>query len=103
MGPDPAVSLHSDMVDHADRRRRKARPASGAGSTVRKGTAMTATLVRKSEIVSILRSRGKFARADWFDRALPDLLDTASNSSLLANLEIDAGELEAADRLPGKA
>jgi hypothetical protein len=61
---------------------------------------MTGTLVRKSEIVSILRSRGKFARADWFDRALPDLVDTGRNSSLLTNLEIDADALASAEGIP---
>jgi hypothetical protein len=61
---------------------------------------MTATLVRKSEIVSILRSRGKFARADWFERALPDIVDTGKNSSLLANLEIDADALDSTSRIP---
>ena len=54
---------------------------------------MTATLVRKAEIVSILRSRGKFARADWFERQLPDIVDTGKNSSLLATLQIDANAL----------
>ena len=58
---------------------------------------MTATLVRKSEIVAILRSRGKFARADWFERQLPDIVDTGKNSSLLATLQIDADALNATD------
>ncbi|WP_433790796.1 hypothetical protein [Actinoplanes sp. CA-252034] len=64
---------------------------------------MTATHVRRSEIVSILRSRGKFARADWFERTLPDLVDTGKNSSLLANLEIDADTLNSTDRIPQNA
>ncbi|MEV4280065.1 hypothetical protein [Actinoplanes xinjiangensis] len=64
---------------------------------------MTATHVSRSEIVSILRSRGKFARADWFERALPDIVDTGKNSSLLANLDIDPDALRAADRIPQNA
>jgi hypothetical protein len=63
---------------------------------------MTATLVRKSEIVSILRSRGKLARADWFDRALPELVDIGKNSSLLTNLEIDADALASAEPVPSE-
>jgi len=58
---------------------------------------VTATLVRKAEIVSILRSRGEFARADWFERQLPDIVDTGKNSSLLATLQIDANALNSTD------
>ncbi len=64
---------------------------------------MTVTHVRKAEIVAILRSRGKFERADWFQRALPDIIDMGKNSSLLANLEIDADALKSTDRIPGAA
>ncbi|GAA4964224.1 hypothetical protein [Actinoplanes utahensis] len=64
---------------------------------------MTATHVRRSEIVSILRSRGKSARADWFERALPDIVDTGKNSSLLANLDIDPDALTSTDRIPQNA
>ncbi len=59
---------------------------------------MNATQVRKSEIVSILRSRGKGARADWFERELPAIVDTGENSSLLATLDIDVNALRSADR-----
>jgi len=58
---------------------------------------VTATLVRKSQIVAILRSRGKIARADWFERQLPDIVDTGKNSSLLATLQIDADALTSTD------
>ena len=61
---------------------------------------MTARHVRKADIIAILRSRGKVARADWFERELPDVVDTAKNSSLLANLEIDVDTLEPAGRVP---
>ncbi|MEU4624798.1 hypothetical protein AB0G04_33105 [Actinoplanes sp. NPDC023801] len=64
---------------------------------------MTATHVRRSEIVAILRSKGKSARADWFERTLPDIVDTGKNSSLLANLEIDADVLSQTDRIPQNA
>ncbi|GAA4955764.1 hypothetical protein [Actinoplanes utahensis] len=64
---------------------------------------MTATHARKAEIVSILRSRGKLARADWFDRTLPDIGDIGENSSLLANLGIDADVLASAGRIPQNA
>lgn len=74
-----------------------------AGLTTKRGTVVTATLVRRSEIVSILRSRGKFARADWFERALPDMVDTGKNSSLLANLEIDPAALDSTDRVAPNA
>jgi hypothetical protein len=73
-----------------------------AGLTGRR-TVVTATHVRRSEIVSILRSRGKTARADWFERTLPDIVDTGKNSSLLANLGIDAGALHTTDRIPQNA
>ena len=64
---------------------------------------MTATHVRRSEIVSILRSRGKSARADWFERTLPDIVDTGKNSSLLANLDIDPDALKSSDRITQNA
>jgi hypothetical protein len=71
--------------------------------TIRRGTVMTATHVRKSDVVSVLRSRGKFARADWFERTLPDIVDTGKNSSLLANLDIDPDALNSTDRIPQNA
>ncbi|MET0414989.1 MAG: hypothetical protein ABW022_03075 [Actinoplanes sp.] len=61
---------------------------------------MTARHVRKADIIAILRSRGKAARADWFEREIPDIVNTAENSSLLGNLEIDVDTLESADRVP---
>ncbi|WIM94095.1 hypothetical protein ACTOB_006096 [Actinoplanes oblitus] len=64
---------------------------------------MTATLIRKADIVAILHSRGKHARADWFERQLPEVVDTGKNSSLLATLEIDPTELSEAGRLPPRA
>lgn len=60
---------------------------------------MAATHVNKAEIVLILRSRGKHARADWFEHELPDIVDIDRNRSLLATLEIDPADLNPIDRL----
>jgi hypothetical protein len=54
----------------------------------------------KAEIVAILRSRGKSARADWFERTLPDLVDTGKNRSLLTSLGIDAAALTSVEDSP---
>ncbi|GAA4472717.1 hypothetical protein [Phytohabitans houttuyneae] len=64
---------------------------------------MTAMHVRRAEIVSILRSRGKLARADWFERELPEIVDVGKNRSLLATLEIDPDGLRWVDRVPQHA
>jgi hypothetical protein len=53
--------------------------------------------VNKAEIVSILRSRGQHARADWVHRTLPDLVDTVQNHSLLQTLDIDPAVLTAVE------
>jgi hypothetical protein len=99
------VSPQADFVGHAGRPTREVPIGDVACrvSTTRRGTIVTATYVRRSEIVSLLRSRGKFARADWFERTLPDVVDTGENSSLLANLEIDAEVLTSTDRIPQNA
>jgi hypothetical protein len=47
------------------------------------------THVDKAEIVATLRSRGLHARADWVDRALPELVDTHLNAALLRTLDIE--------------
>lgn len=54
----------------------------------------------KSQIVSMLRSRGLHARADWFERELPDLVDVGHNHSLLSMLDIDPATLTEADAAP---
>jgi hypothetical protein len=59
---------------------------------------MAATHVTRAEVVSILRSRGKHARADWFERELPDIVDIGKNRSLLATLEINPADLNPIDR-----
>jgi hypothetical protein len=45
--------------------------------------------IDKAEIISVLRSRGLNARADWVDRTLPKLVDTHKNTALLDMLGID--------------
>lgn len=57
---------------------------------------MAVTTISKARIVAILRSRGLAARADWFDRTLPDRVDIARNRSLLATLDIDPAALSPA-------
>jgi hypothetical protein len=49
--------------------------------------------VDKSQIVSILKSRGLDARAEWADRTLPDIVDTVANAALLKTLAIDVESL----------
>jgi len=49
--------------------------------------------IDKTEIVSVLRSRGLHDRADWVERALPDLVDTGKNAALLKMLGVDATAL----------
>jgi hypothetical protein len=43
----------------------------------------------KSDIITMLRSKGLDARADWVDRNLPDVVDTDRNAALLQMLDID--------------
>jgi hypothetical protein len=45
--------------------------------------------VDKAAIVSALRARELYARADWVDRTLPALVDTQENRALLEMLDID--------------
>jgi hypothetical protein len=49
--------------------------------------------IDKAAIVATLRSRGRPERADWVDRQLPALVDTARNRSLLETLGIDPDEI----------
>jgi hypothetical protein len=44
----------------------------------------------------VLRSRGLHDRADWVDRALPPVVDTHRNGSLLRMLHIDPTAIEKA-------
>ena len=58
---------------------------------------MRSTYVDKAEVVATLRSRELQGRADWVDRELPALIDTARNAALLRTLGIDVAELSTSD------
>jgi len=49
--------------------------------------------IPKQVILDALRNRGQQARADWFDRELPEQIDLTRNSSLLTTLDLDADVL----------
>jgi hypothetical protein len=53
----------------------------------------TATYVRKTVVVATLRSRDLHGRADWIEKELPALIDTARNASLLRTLGINVDAL----------
>ena len=52
-----------------------------------------ATCVEKTLVVATLRARDLNARADWVDKELPALIDTAKNASLLRTLGINVATL----------
>ena len=60
---------------------------------------MAMKAARRAEIVSLLRSRGLQARADWFERELPEIVDLGHNRSLLSTLHIDPDGLTEVDDL----
>jgi hypothetical protein len=49
--------------------------------------------VKKTVVVATLRSRDLHGRADWVENALPPLIDTARNASLLRTLGINVDAL----------
>ncbi|TMM33263.1 MAG: hypothetical protein E6F99_24580 [Actinobacteria bacterium] len=53
--------------------------------------------IDKADIISVLRSRGLNARADWVDRELPGLVDTYKNAALLRMLDIDPAAIAPVD------
>jgi hypothetical protein len=53
----------------------------------------TATRVGKTVVVATLRSPDLHGRADWVNKELPALIDTACNASLLRTLGIDVDAL----------
>ena len=59
--------------------------------------------IDKAEIISVLRSRGLNARADWVDRELPELVDAYKNAALLQMLGVDPAGISPAQvrLLPG--
>ncbi len=52
-------------------------------------------LIAKQTILDLLRDRGQAIRADWVDRALPDVVDTDRHAGILATLRLDPAELTA--------
>jgi hypothetical protein len=52
-----------------------------------------ATCVKKTVVVARLRSRDLHGRADWVEKELPALIDTARNAALLRTLGIDVDDL----------
>jgi hypothetical protein len=54
---------------------------------------MAATCVEKTVVVATLRSRDLHGRADWVEKELPALIDTARNASLLQTLGINVDTL----------
>jgi hypothetical protein len=51
------------------------------------------TCVKKTVVVATLRSRDLHGRADWVEKELPPLIDTARNASLLQTLGINVDTL----------
>ena len=51
------------------------------------------TEVDKEMILQTLRDRGEYARAQWVDRQLPQLVDLDKNAGLLATLHISPSQL----------
>jgi hypothetical protein len=56
--------------------------------------------IDKAEIISVLRSRGLNARADWVDRELPELVDAYKNAALLQMLGVDPAGISPAQIAP---
>ena len=54
-------------------------------------------LIDKTEIMALLLSRGSEDRAAWVDRALPALVDTDANASLLKLLDVDLSTMSDAE------
>jgi hypothetical protein len=53
--------------------------------------------IDKADIISVLRSSGLNARADWVDRELPGLVDTYRNAALLRMLGVDPAAISPVD------
>jgi hypothetical protein len=58
--------------------------------------------IDKAEIITLLRSRGLHDRADWFDRELPELVDTHRNRALLEMLGVDPADFAPVDVASGQ-
>ncbi|GLZ57136.1 MULTISPECIES: hypothetical protein [Micromonospora] len=49
--------------------------------------------IARDRIVAALRDRGQQARADWVERELPERVDPAKHSGLLATLSLNPADL----------
>ncbi|MCG5447192.1 hypothetical protein NIE79_005932 [Micromonospora sp. NIE79] len=49
--------------------------------------------IARDRIVTALRDRGQQARADWVERELPEHVDPAKHSGLLATLNLNPADL----------
>lgn len=49
--------------------------------------------IARDRIVTALRERGQQTRADWVERELPEWMDPAKHSGLLATLHLDPADL----------
>ncbi|MEW2142244.1 hypothetical protein AB0869_05415 [Micromonospora vinacea] len=49
--------------------------------------------IARERIVTALRDRGQQARADWVERELPEHVDPAKHSGLLATLNLNPADL----------
>ncbi|MET7948357.1 hypothetical protein [Micromonospora sp. NPDC005324] len=49
--------------------------------------------IARDRIVAALRDRGQLARAAWVERELPEQVDPAKHSGLLATLDLKAADL----------
>ncbi|MEU8296422.1 hypothetical protein AB0C04_03910 [Micromonospora sp. NPDC048909] len=49
--------------------------------------------IARHRIVTALRERGQQARADWVERELPEQVDPAKHTGLLATLRLDLADL----------
>jgi hypothetical protein len=57
--------------------------------------------IEKKKVVDVLRRRGQHDRAEWVNRELPDLVDSAQNTGILATLGLTPADL--ADPTPDDA
>jgi hypothetical protein len=53
--------------------------------------------IHKRDITKALRDRGQDDRADWVEKTLPDLVDSARNDGLLKLLDLDLTTLPAVE------
>ncbi|MBQ1009424.1 hypothetical protein KBX53_00315 [Micromonospora sp. M51] len=49
--------------------------------------------IARDRIVTALRDRGQQARADWVERELPERVDPAKHTGLLATLNLNPADL----------